>query len=65
MNISQLIEVLQTELAIHGDLEVMVEDRECNQLPTSTAMVHVAKDGEFPEDWKMPGGFTFLQIVVD
>lgn len=64
MKISQLVKVLLESLESYGDLEIMIEDRDCNQLPVSETDIHVTEDGEFPEDWNMPAGFTFLKIVA-
>lgn len=66
MKVSELIEKLHTLEATAGDVDVMVfADRgdstfsvECVRLCT------VESDDDFPEDWNMPAGFTYVELSL-
>ncbi len=63
MTIDDLIENLQSFKAVHGNLEVLLRNtnngtiRDCPE-PT----VRVVDQDEFPLNWNMPAGFTFVQF---
>lgn len=60
-----LIGDLQAKLLQYGNLDVVVQDRECNILPIHKIEYREADEGEFPADWNMPEGFKFIQINAD
>lgn len=56
---------LAEELMKNPDVVVMVHQPSMN--PDSIVQVtevelNVAEEGEYPEDWNMPEGFTFLHL---
>jgi len=63
MKILQLANKLKAIYDEHGDIEVMFQDPN-HEGPylVCLARVQVAEEGEYPEDYKMPAGFTFVMI---
>ncbi len=47
-----------------GDIQVMFKDPNSNGGPfgVSTATIEIAEEDEYPEDWNMPEGFTFVLL---
>ena len=62
MTVSEMIRTLTTILATQGDIEVMFNDGRDEIRAVSYCNVHITEEGEFPEDWDMPEGFTFVEI---
>ena len=62
MKIDQLISKLEAIRAEKGNLEVMFEDRAGQMLPVDVAQGYTAEEDEFPEDWDMPAGFSFVHL---
>lgn len=58
MTLTKLIEKLQEIQHEHGDLEV----HDTAHFLVETVNVRVAEADQFPEDWSMPEGYTFVQI---
>ena len=63
MKISDIERELARLRGKHGDTEVLITT-ENGTFPFGTISHHVAEDGEYPEDWEMPGGFEFTDIRV-
>lgn len=65
MKILKLIQKLKTIHAKHGDIEIHFSGPNGDQEPYSVkqAEVVVAEDGEYPEDYNMPKGYTFVQLT--
>ncbi len=63
MKISEMIDRLEKIKAENGDIDVMFNDPE-SQGPYSTTSVRVsvAEKDDYPDDWDMPEGFTFVDI---
>lgn len=61
MKTSELINLLQKQLAETGDREVFFNSRNDDDM---WAMVdvqyHVTEQGEFPRSWRMPQTFTLI-----
>jgi hypothetical protein len=63
MTITELVKKLQEFHAEHGDLEVLMFDpsegtiRDCDE-----PVVRVAQEDQYPSDWNMPPGFTFVRF---
>lgn len=64
MNVLQLANQLHAIYKEHGNVEVMFADPNSGQGPFSVGTVNlvVAEEGEYPEDWNMPEGFTFVEL---
>lgn len=62
MTVSEMIRNLTTILAEQGDIEVMFNDGYGEIRAVSYSDVRVAEQDEFPDDWGMPEGFTFVEI---
>lgn len=62
MTVSEMIRNLTAILAEQGDIEVMFNDGHDEIRSVSYTNVRVAEQDEFPEDWDMPEGFTFVEI---
>lgn len=60
-----LIGDLQAKLLIHGNVDVMIQDRECHMLPVLKTEFCEAEEDEFPVSWNMPAGYKFIKIIVD
>lgn len=61
MKVKELIEKLSD---LDQDLEVMFQDPNAHGGPFSVQRlsVDIAEDGEYPEDWNMPEGYTFVLL---
>lgn len=63
MTIDDLIKNLQSFKAAHGNLEVLVQDTNDGTVhDCPEPEVRVVDQDEFPDDWNMPAGFTFVQF---
>jgi len=63
MTILELANKLKAIYDEHGDIEVMFQDpNHDGPYEAGRAQVRVAEEDEFPEDYKMPAGFTFVMI---
>lgn len=64
MNLDTLIAQLQELREKHGgSCPVMINDYENGETwAASRAAFRVAKSGEYPEDYNMPAGYTFIEI---
>ena len=62
MSINELIAKLQAIHAEHGDIEVLHYTDMDQIVGIGYANVRVTEDGEFPDDWNMPEGFTFVEL---
>lgn len=58
MKLSDLVEKLTALASQHGDLEVF----DSAHFSVHSVQVKVAAKDQFPEDWDMPEGYTFVQI---
>lgn len=65
MKISQVIARLQKIQAERGDVDVMLQDPESSYGPWAVTGVHVevAEEDQYPEDFQMPEGYTFVEIT--
>lgn len=61
MTVQELIQQLSQ---LNPDLTVMFQDPNANGGPFSVTrlQVHTAAEDEYPEDWNMPEGFTFVLL---
>lgn len=62
MTVSEMIRNLTTILAEQGDIDVMFVDFDDAVRSVSYCNTRVAEQDEFPEDWDMPEGLTFVEI---
>lgn len=63
MKVKALIERLQDIANEHGDVEVMFEEPNTDEIfEANIVKFRVADNEEFPEDWDMPEGFSFIVI---
>lgn len=64
MNVLQLANKLHAIYKEHGNVAVMFTDPNSGEGPFSVESVDlvVAEEGEYPEDWNMPEGFTFVEL---
>ena len=62
MTINELIAQLETLREEHGDIEVLQYANLDQIVAIGYANVRVVEDGEFPDDWNMPEGFTFVEL---
>ena len=63
MKISEMIDRLEKIKAEHSDIDVMFNDTDSHgPYSASSVRVAVAEKDDFPEDWDMPEGFTFVDI---
>jgi hypothetical protein len=62
MTINELIAQLETIRAEYGDIEVLQDANMDEIVGIGYANVRIAEDGEFPDDWNMPEGFTFVEL---
>lgn len=60
MKLSELIKQAQDLLTMHGDLDcISEEDFAINSLCLEVS------EGQYPDDWGMPEGFTFIRVEED
>lgn len=63
MLISELIEQLETAKAEYGDIHVLYTDsRTDDPYPVGRISVEVAEKDQYPEDYEMPEGFTYVSL---
>ncbi len=62
MQVSELIERLQTLKEQHGDLEVMFQNDDAVTWEIMVATTQLAREDEFPKEWNMPKGFKFIKL---
>jgi hypothetical protein len=62
MTINELIAQLETIRAEYGDIEVLHYADMDQIVGIGYANVRIAEDDEFPDDWNMPEGFTFVEL---
>lgn len=62
MTINEMIAKLEAIRAQHGDIEVMYSESDQVIRSINYSNLRVAKQDEFPENWDMPAGFTFVEI---
>ena len=62
MTINELIANLEAIRNEHGDIEVLHYVDMDQIVGIGYANVRIAEDGEFPDDWNMPEGFTFVEL---
>lgn len=63
MKISELEKRLEQIKAKHGDIEVMFTDPNSSYGPYAASGANVeVSDGEYPEEYDMPKGFTFINL---
>ena len=62
MTINELIANLEAIRNEHGDIEVLHYADMDQIVGIDYANVRIAEDGEFPDDWNMPEGFTFVEL---
>lgn len=64
MKISELMQTLQRLHITHGDLDVMFIDPNTFQPSAITGgEVGVVEKGEFPRNYNMPAGFTYVRLT--
>ena len=63
MKISEVESKLAEFRKGHGDIDVLITT-DNGTFPFGSISHHVAEDEEYPEDWEMPGGFEFIDIMV-
>lgn len=64
MTTTELILALSKITAEHGVLPVMfMGERGESHYPVDVVTVKVAEEDEFPADWNMPKGYTFVEIT--
>ena len=67
MKISELEAKLKEWREAHGDLDVLIETGSSSSGGTwsiDLADCHTAEEDEYPDDWDMPEGFTFVRLSV-
>ena len=62
MTINEMIAKLEAIRAQHGDIEVMINESDSAIRSINYTNLRIAEDGEFPDKWDMPEGFTFVEI---
>ena len=64
MKITQIVEKLERIRKEKGDIQVMFDDPNSHYGPfaANTLSVCVAMEDEYPDDFDMPEGFTFVEI---
>jgi hypothetical protein len=62
MTINEMIAKLEAIRAQHGDIEVLFNESDNAIRSITYCNSRVAEEGEFPDDWDMPEGFTFVEI---
>ena len=63
MKISEMIDRLEKIKAESGDIDVMFDDPDGHGPYSATsANVDIAEKDDYPADWDMPEGFTFVNI---
>ena len=64
MKASQMIKQLNSIQAKHGDIEVMFTDPNSSGGPfaVTSVSVEVAEEDQYPEEFDMPEGFTFVDL---
>jgi hypothetical protein len=64
MKIFELAQKLKTMYDQHGDIDVHFAGPNNDQEPYAVNEVElvVVEDGDYPEDYNMPEGYTFLQL---
>jgi hypothetical protein len=62
MQVSELIERLQTLKEQHGDVPVMVGNDDGDVWDCIIATHYVTEQDEFPSNWNMPEGFEFIKL---
>jgi hypothetical protein len=62
MTINEMIAKLEAIRTQHGDIEVMFIENNSLFRSISYCNPRVAEEDEFPEDWDMPEGFTFVEL---
>ena len=64
MKILELATKLKAIYDEKGDINVMVLDDNNDPYEVSSVSFGVAKKGQYPEDYDMPAGFTFVDLGV-
>ena len=64
MKILELATKLKAIYDEKGDINVMVLDDNNDPYEVSSVSFGVAKKGQYPEDYDMPAGFTFVNLGV-
>jgi hypothetical protein len=49
----------------HGDLDLLITYGEGTYSVTKHDLTHEVSEGQYPEDWEMPEGFEFIDLMVD
>jgi hypothetical protein len=63
MLISELIEQLETAKAENGDIHVLYTNANTGDpYPVGRISVEVAEKDQYPDDYEMPEGFTFVNL---
>ena len=62
MTINEMIAKLEAIRNEHGNIDVMINETDDAIRSISFANLRVAEDGEFPDEWDMPEGFTFVEL---
>lgn len=63
MNVKQLIDNLKSfEKEYGSDIEVMFIDDNNDAWSINSVTHKVAEHNEYPEDWDMPEGYSFIQL---
>jgi hypothetical protein len=63
MTITELIAKLESFKNRHGDLDVLIYDpNDGTVCDCEPPVVSVAEEGQYPPDWNMPKGFTFVKF---
>lgn len=65
MKIFELAEKLKAIYDQHGDIDVHFAGPNMDQDPYSVerAVVVVAEDGDYPDEYNMPAGYKFVELV--
>ena len=48
----------------HGDIEVLITHGEGTYGMDCCIITHEVSEGQYPDDWQMPKGFEFVEIMV-
>lgn len=62
MNISELIAKLEKMRSEHGELDVFFRTDDGDVWSVGGGYVHEAEEDEFPLDWNIPAGYTFVML---
>ena len=65
MKILELATKLKAIYDEKGDIDVMVLDDHADPYAVEGVTVTVVEEGQYPEDYDMPAGFTFVDLAVD